>query len=368
MPINDPNEQPSLRKPRLRALVQGKVIPTLVQFEVSNNNYYQADTFTAQFALYMDPGFGISWWGSQTEILLDIQSSLDDGQTWVSHILGQVDHVAATLEKGVITLEGRDLTARFIDHKTQESFLNQTASQVVETLAARRGLTADVTPTTTPVGRYYEADHERMSMDTFVRTTTEWNLLCSIAQNEGFDIWVTGTTVHFHPSTPPDSDPYVVVFSEQPYSSNATTITLDRSLTVAKDVVVAVRSWNSAQAREITKYAPTGARYGSIQSGKAQQFSLIRPNLTEQQAQELANKIREDITRNERILTFSRPADQTLTARNVVRFQGTNSSWDSSGDNQYFVDFVRRRMTLREGFTMEVRCKNHSAQTTVLAT
>jgi hypothetical protein len=368
MPINDPNAQPLLRKPRLRAVVQGKTIPTLVQFEVMNNNYYQSDTFSAQFSLYLDPEFGISWWGGQTEILLDLQSSVDDGQTWVSHILGQVDHVNAILEKGVISLEGRDLTARFIDNKTQETYLNRTASQVVEELAAKRGLTADVTPTTTPVGRYYEAQHDRLSMDQFVRTTTEWNLLCSLAQNEGFDIWVTGTTVHFHPSTPPDSDPFVVIFNERPYSSNVSSISLERSLTVAKDVIVAVRSWNSMHAREITKYAPTGARYGSIQSGKAQQFSVVRPNLTEQQAQELANKLREDITRNERILTFRCPADQTLSARNMVRFQGTSSSWDSSGENPYYVDWVRRRLSLREGFTMEVRCKNHSAQTTVLAT
>jgi phage protein D len=364
MPINNPTVTPTVRHPRLRILYNGKSIGGAIEAEVSNNNYYQADTFTAHFALNEDPNFGLSWWGAQDKILIDIQSSLDGGQSWVSHLIGEIDHMSGAVENGVLSVEGRDLTARFIDNKTQEAFLNKTSSEVVQELASRRGLTADVTPTTTPVGRYYSADHDRISLGEFVRSTTEWNLLCSLAQHEQFDIWVTGTTVHFHPSTPLDSDPYVLVWSPTPATSNSMSIRLERSLTVAKDVVVAVRSWNSNRATEITKFAPSGARQAAIQSGKAQQFTITVPNLTPQQAQDLANRMREDITRNERILTFSAPADQTLTARMMVHLQGTSSSWDQA----YYTDWVRRTLSLQRGFHMDVRCKNHSPQSSAIAT
>lgn len=356
--INDPYAPATVRQPRLQILTNGTPIGGAIEFEVTSNNYYNADTFTAQFALFADPNFGPLWWGDQTEILVDIQASLDGGQSWTSLLIGDVDNVSMHLEKGVVQVDGRDLTARFIDNKTQETFLNKTSSQVVQELAARRGLTADVTPTSTLVGRYYSADHDRISMGEFVRTTTEWNLLCSLAQHEQFDIWVTGTTLHFHPSTPPDSDPYVIIWDNDAPWSNGIDLQCDRSMTLAKDVIVVVRSWNSQQANEITKYSPSGARIASISTGKSQLFSLTVPNLTQQQAQDLANKRREEITRHERKFLFHRPADLTLNARNMVRLQGSGSSWDQA----YYIDYVRRRMALEGGFTMDVACKNHSPQ------
>jgi phage protein D len=355
MPFNNLTANPVVRQPRLRILCNGQEIGGPIEFEVVNNNYYQSDTFTAQFAFRANPNFNLIWWGGQTEILIDIQSSLDGGQTWVSHIIGDVDHMSVSVEKGVISVDGRDLTSRFIDNKTQETFQNKTSSQIVQILAARRGLTADVTPTTTPVGRYYQADHDRISMGQFVRTTTEWNLLSSLAQDEGFDIWVTGTTLHFHPSTPPTADPYLVQWQEGPSVANAISLQVQRNLTVAKDVVVVVRSWNSQMATSIER---TSGAVASANAGNAQQFTVVRPNLTQQQAQDLANKLRADITQHERVFSFQAPADQTLSARDMVQLTGTGSSWDQA----YYVDWVRRRMTLSEGFTMQVQCKNHSPQ------
>src|SRR5690242_19270086 len=137
------------------------------------------------------------------------------------------------------------MTANFIDSKTQESFQNQTSSQVVETLASRHGMTADAMPTSTLVGRYYEMDHEWIGVNSFYRTTTEWNLMCSLAQKERYDIWVTGTTVHFHPTTAVDPNPYLVLWDETGPFSNAIEITAERAMSFAKDIVVSVRSWHS---------------------------------------------------------------------------------------------------------------------------
>jgi hypothetical protein len=111
---------------------------------------------------------------------------------------------------GRLQIEGRDLSSRLIENKTQEAFVNQTSSQVATTLAQRRGLTPQVTATTTLVGRYYQQDHVRDSLNQFSRTTTEWDLLIYLAQREGFDVFVKGTTLYFQPTTDPSADPYVV--------------------------------------------------------------------------------------------------------------------------------------------------------------
>lgn len=365
MAMNNPVDAPLVRAPRLRILNQGQVIGGALSFSVTTNNYYQADTFSARFSLNSDPAFGINWWGAQqNQILLDIQASVDAGNSWTSLITGQVDDMALHIDHGLCEVEGRDLTAYFIDAKTHETFLNQTASQMAQTLAARHGMQADVTATSTLLGRYYDIDHDRVSAGDFVRTTTEWNLLCNAAQFEDFDVWVTGTTLHFHPRSSLNTDPYVVVWDQSNITSNTIALTVRRSMNFAKDIVVVVRSWNSAQSKSISAYAPSSARNASIESGKAQEYSFVRPNLSLAEAQRLANKIRGDLTAHERLIEFERPADLTLGPRNMLQLQGTGSSWDTT----YWADSVVREMSFDKGFVMRVRGKNHDPQSTVLAT
>jgi phage protein D len=354
----------------VQILHNGSPIPGIIATEIVSNNYYLADKFTARFALNADPAFGMEFWGAQNPpLLLDFQLSLDAGSSWTSMVLGQVDHMVIDPVKGLCEVDGRDLTSYFIDTKTQEAFVSKTSSQVVEYFASKHGMTADVTPTNTPVGRYYGAEHERITQNQFSRVTTEWNMMCSLAQHEQFDIWVTGTTVHFHPSTPPDSDPYVIQWVPPQEGSlgawsNVQDLRMERSMYMAKDIIVAVRSWDSRNGRAVTKFSPTGARSSAVFSGKAQEFAVTVPNLTAAAAQDLANKLREDMTRKERLIHFTVRADLTLNARNMVRVQGTGSSWDQA----YYVDSITRHIAQDGGLTMTVSCKNHSPLSEVLST
>ena len=366
--INDPYAAPAARQPRLKILTGGKPIASALSWEITNNNYYQADTFTARFSLSGDPAFPPAWWSNQKQILLDMQASLDDGATWKSFIVGMVDHIECHSDAGIIEVDGRDMAGLFIDAKTNEAFVNKTSSQVVQALAARHpGMTADVTPTTTLVGRYYGADHERLTFNTFTRTTTEWNLMCSLAQHEGFDIFVTGNTVHFHPSTPPNSTPWELVWSGGGWTGAApwmsgVSLSTERSMTMAKDVVVVVRSWSSKQGRGFTKYSPAGTALSRLQSDKVQEFAYIMPNLSEAQAQTAANHLREQITQHERLVTIEAAADLTVGPRIMLKLTGTGTSWDQA----YYVDYVRRSLSFEGGFQMTIHAKNHSPQTQVV--
>lgn len=365
MPINNPYDTDEARYPYAKILCDGTEIPGVVSFQTVNNNYYQADTFRVRFAINTSQDFNATWWGdpAKKQILLDIQASLDGGESYTSLLIGQVDHMQVSMDQGLVDVDGRDLSAYFIDNRTQETFLNKTASQVAETLADRRGLQKDITPTSTLVGRYYSDDHDRINMGQFTRTTTEWNLLCSLAQHEDFDVYVTGTVLHFKPKTPEGSDPYVVMWDKSAPWSNSLTLHLERSMNMAKDVVVQVRSWRSKDARSITKFSPSGFRIGGIQSGKEQLYSFVIPNLTEQEAQDKANKLRAQITQQERIVTFSYPADLTLQPRDMLEIRGTGSGWDQ----KYWVNSITRTMSFDDGFVMTVNAKNHSNQTQVLA-
>lgn len=368
MALNDPYAPGVVRAPRMQILNNGEPIIGAMSFTINNNNYYQADTFSCEFAFNADPAHNLSFWGdpawdTANPLMLDIQASLDGGTTFTSFIIGQTDHITVHLEKGIVHVDGRDRTATLIDNKTNYTFQNLTASQVVQQVGAQFGFDLDVTPTTTLVGRYYEMDHERIGAGEFTHTTTYWNLLCSFAAKEQYDIYVTGNTLHFNPTTPPDSDPYVVVWDQSGPYSNAIEITTERSLTYAKDVVVVVRSWDSKTGKAVIAYAPSGARQSSIASGKAQEFFYTFPNLSKGDAQDQANKIRADLTAHERLISFAVPADLTLNARNMLSLQGTGSSFDQT----YFVDSVERSMHWEGGFTMHVKGKNKSPVSSVPA-
>lgn len=335
-------------------LANGTPLTTALSFNVTNNNYFHADIYRAEFALF-DATFGPNWWGTQdSTLVLTFQASLDGGQSWTPLITGQLDSVHLLMDGGIVQVAGRDLSARLIEAKTTESYQNQTSSQIATLLAGRHGLTADVQATSTPVGRYYSADHEETRLNQFSHATTEWDLLVFLAQREQFSVWVTGTTLHFKSVPVPGAATYAVTWGYDPLIANVEKLSMGRSLTLAKDVAVGVRSWSSRHARGFTKWSPakpTGA------NGTVQQFIYTFPNLTEDEALQKAAALRADITKNERIVEFAAPLDLVLTPQQMVQVSGTRSSWDQT----YYIDHIVRMISLR-GATMEVRCKNHSPE------
>jgi hypothetical protein len=171
--INDPyGPQGAVRAPRLRVLSNNVPLAGAVKASVTTNNYYQCDHFSATFAVNAgvpgDQARAGGWCDVSPPFVLDVQVSLDR-LGWQSLIIGEVDHQHLQIQTGTPEMEGRDLSARFIESKTQESFLNQTASQVATTLAGRHGMTAQATPTAALVGRYYEQDHSKVTLGQFSR-------------------------------------------------------------------------------------------------------------------------------------------------------------------------------------------------------
>lgn len=362
---------PSVRAPRLRIMSGGSELLGAISADVTTQGGYTGDRFRASFALNVPGAHDIAWWSEQTALLIDVQVQIDAGG-WISLVQGEADAIDVHPVTGLVDFDGRDLTARFIETKTQESFVNQTASQVVTTLAARHGMTADVTATTTPVSRYWADEHTRETAGQFSRTTNEWDLMCELARDEGFDLYVTGTVLHFHPANPPDATPYSVKMDRSGAFpvSNVIDLRLHRALTLARDIEVQVRSWHSKKGSGFTKIArATGARSASRgQSSSAkgaptQKYIFIRANLTEDAALKLAHSLLTQLSQNERTLSFHAPADLTLTARSRVKLSGTASTWDQ----EYFVASITRRIAFDAGFTMDIEARNHDSRVVMSA-
>lgn len=355
MPLSSaiPVLRQQVRAPRLRLLADGVIVPGVTEADVISNNHYAADRFRVAVAL---GAMTAADWAARDQILADVQASLDGGLSWVSLVQGAVDRVEIDPLGRVMWLDGRDLTAALIETRTQETFANRTASEIATLLAARHGLSADVQPTTTLVGRYWQMEHDRITLDQFGRATTEWDLLVTLAEHEGFDVWVSGTTLHFR--APPDDGRAVGVLQLFGPAANVTQLQLERALTLARDIEVTVKSWN---ARHQTAFTQTARALRGQRGAKAvrrppQRYVYVVPNLTPDAALKLAQQKLAELSRHERVITAEMPGELALQPRMQVVLQGSGTAFDQL----YWIDEIERHVHVASGFTQRLRARNAS--------
>jgi hypothetical protein len=352
-----------VRAPRLRLLVGGIIVQGVIDAFVAANNHYAADRFTISLALGADPVANAAFWSAQDFILVDLQAGFAPATTplgaiaWVSLIQGAVDSVQIDALHQTVQLQGRDLTAVFIESRIRQSFANQTASAIATTLAANHAMQAVVTPTTTPVGRYYNSEHDRITLDQFSRATTEWNLLVWLAEREGFDVFVQGTTLYFQPPTQVSSP--ALTFSANPDSgsANAIDIVMERALTLAGDISVTVKSWSSRQGSAFTQTVTASGVSGlGSQGARPQSYVFVRPNLTPDEALRYATAKLQELTLHERVVIVRLPGELALTPRDMIAIAGTGTAFDQT----YYIDTIEREIRFDGGFTERTRAKNTS--------
>lgn len=354
--------QSSARVPRATVLVNGVDLrDALVEVEWESNTFFQADTFRATFATSKLPeGYGPAYFADTAPIVVEIFAGFPadpvnfTAKNLASMFYGQVDPVDWSPDQTTITISGRDLTSKLIDAKSDKKYPNQTASQIVTKLASDVGLTAVVTATSTLVGRYYEIDHVALQDN-----RTLWDLVCYLAQKEGFVAYVKGKELHFEPPPAADDEPYAFYYNV-PRSADGMAdanchITFSRSLTLAKDIVVKVRSRKPGQK---TAFTMTAKATHAKSSGETQTYVFDYWGLTSAEAQKKAETIAADLSKHERKATVTGPADNILSRTDVVQIDGTDTSWDQT----YFVENIARRYSLEDGYVWTVNLKNHSPE------
>ena len=330
----------SLRNPRLNVLADGTPLPNVIDADITDNAHFAA----ARFRLRLAAGPVTAAALLQPGTILDIQLSL--GGPPVSILQGEADTLSVDVINQTLEIDGRDLTGRLLDARTQETFSNQTASEIATTLAGRHGLTADVTATTTLAGRFYEDEHDRITLGQFARATTEWDLLAYLAAREGFEVYVAGQTLTFAP--PQATQPALTLTPDQCLS-----LRLDHALTLARDIEVTVKSWNIRQQTAFTQTARSAAT-GGKRSGAIQRIVVVRPNLTPNDALQLAQRILADLSAHERVVHAELPGELALTPRTRVRLSGTGTDFDQL----YYVAELDRHLHAEHGFTERLRLKN----------
>ena len=338
-----------LRKPSLSVLLDGSPLPNVIEADVSSSAYFGAARFRLRLALNAHVASELV----RSGLIVDIRVGFA-GQS-SSLVQGEVDTMAMNVLNGTVELEGRDLTARLLDARTQETFSNQTASEIAETLAARHGLTANVTATSTLAGRYYGNEHNRITLSQFSRSTTDWDLLTFLAAREGFEVFVDGRVLNFAPLSASAS-----TLSLDP--RQCISLNLEHSLTLAGDIDVTVKSWNTRQQSAFTQTASRSTGGGAMTNRR--QIVIVRPNLMPGDALQMAERVLADLSAHERVVSAELPGELDLSPRSKILLSGTGTDFDQI----YYVAEISRHCSPDHGFTETLRLKSLPAMPFVSST
>ncbi len=332
----------SYRTPSVAVLAGDRPLPGVMDVDILANAHLAAARFRIRAA--MTPVDAASL--LQPGMLLDLQFSLGGRAT--SLLQGEADSISIDAINMTVEIDGRDLTARLLDARTQETFANQTASDIAATLASRNGLTPMVTATTTLAGRYYGNEHDRITLGQFARSTTEWDLLTFLAAREGFEVFVTGQQLCFQPRSS-GAMPRLLT------PDDCMSLSLERSLMLAKGVQVTVKSWNTHSQAAVTHTAQRPAPGGT--AGAAQPIIVVRPNLSPDAAQQLAQCIMTDLSGHERLVHATLPGEVSLTPRSLVALSGTGTEFDQT----YYIAELDRHFSADSGFTERLLLKSEAS-------
>jgi phage protein D len=328
----------SIRKPSIQISANGAPISGVISAEIHSSGTLQADQYRIECAL---SGMGVAWWDTQQAAELDVQFSLDNGISSTSLIVGTIDRLIVNPMAGTVTATGRDLSSTLIDAPLNENFLNQTSSDIATTLANRHGLTPIADATQPLSGRYYQTDHNQLGLGRHSHARTEWDLLAELARQEGFDLYVSQRNLYFQaPSSP---TPFIVAWDG--LRSNVTGLQLHVLPALSKGVQVQVQCWHSKQGQGFTsKSGPEGGAVSTV----------LRPNLTEDAAQSLADKLQADLAGQARQIEIQMPGELSLDPRSVIQLSGDLAGWAGN----YRIQEIVRRIDAIQGFTQTVAARS----------
>ena len=341
-------------------------------WSVVTNTFYQANTAEVTFSLgHLKRDQQLDYFAKQRDIRVEIYAgflpSHRDPNEYARADLdriffGDVDDITMDPVKQNVRLRCRDLTHLFIDNTTTEKYTEMTASEIAAKLAKDRGLKSRVVDTKVVSGVIYKDQHTVLETE-----RSEWDLITYLAQSENYLAYIDEETLVFVPRGSTAGDPYRLHWEPPTVGegqfSNMIRFEAKRSLSLSREVVVKVRSWNRQKKKGFTKtVTATNSQRTKSRGGTATTHVVRQGGLTEEEAIQLGRKKLKEITDHEIRIVAVLPGDSLIKPETVLQVTGTRSDLDQT----YFVDNVLRKFDFRTGYTMEVRAKNSSTQEQVV--
>ncbi len=361
MSVNSIPQAGQARTPRAILMVGGTAIPWL-SFEMQHNGIYEAGSLSLKMAV---PFAQWPFWTQQSEIVVDVYIGFPgDPMHYTTADLtlmmtARMDEFKLDPASSLVSLSGRDLTSLFIDNKIDGTYQNMTASAVVAQLASKFSvLQQNITATSGWIGNYLKQDNVQIQ-----NSTSMWKLMTYLAQHEGLQCFVLGRTLYFGDFGTAVSDaPYRIVYQPPGPDNavpaiNALRLDFSHDMSIAGDVTVRVRSYHGAQNAAYSYTAKSARTQKNIEKSMktvqtAQEYDYVFPGLTQQQVQQQAETLLQQIGQHEYKLEATVPGDLATFPWTPVTVEGTGTDFDAT----YRIARISRTFD-RNGYSMSISAR-----------
>jgi hypothetical protein len=327
--------------------LDGSPIEGLLHATIVTNNCFSSDSYALTFAMGAPPLGDIAFWSLLSSVYVEISVTSAYEPVSQSLISGMIDTIRIDPIQQTVSIEGRDLSASLIDAYRQQDFVNQTASEIISTIALNHGLTPVITATSGSIGRYYGDGYTRLSTGQFSRIRSDWDLVVELARENGFDAFVLGTSLFFQPLSPSWAVPTRLALCD------VKTIRFEQNLAIASNTTARVQSWNS---QNVVSYDGSRSSNGSDSLSASptpgdKPFLFSASNLTSQQVADSAGRYAAELNRLGTVLHAEMLWNLSLFPRTMIFIDETDSSLDAI----YQIDTIERHHSTTFGSTQSIR-------------
>lgn len=324
----------SVSTTRPAVTIDGFAVPGLLSATFTSTNSFSADCYSLTFAMGVPPLRDIYYWSTLSSGCVNVVIANVMGPPPASLITGMIDTVCIDATRGTASVEGRDLSASLVDSYRQLDFVNQTASQVVATIANWHSLEAIVTPTSGNTGRYFGEGYTRLSTGLYSRLCSDWDLVVQLARESNFDAFVQDNSLFFQPATTVPLNVVNIV------ASDLVSLRLDRALGMSRNATVRMQSWNCQNmVPYISGAAGPVSTDAALSSGTGgQPYLFSASNFTSAQVTQSAARYAAEISRLQTTLQLEMPLNLALAPRTGLMMSQTGSPLDGL----YRVESVER--------------------------
>jgi len=328
----------------VRLYLNGKKIEGLMRASITCNNYFSCDCFSITVAAGAGCGESLDQLMTLASGPVELRAGPADDCDAATLIYGTADRAVIDPVVGVFSAEGRDLSAALIDSYVQQDFVNQTASEVVATIAAQYGILAEVIPTFDNIGRYFADGYTRLSLGDFSRYRSNWDLIVQLAREQNFDVYMAGPTLYFGPSICVAADPVQVNLCD------VISMQFQQNMRLNTPLGVAVQTWDSQQATASRGVASSAIAAVTSATGSGTSYLFTQPNLTAEQADAKAAMYIREVCRLGSQIRIQMPWNLNINPRRIISVAGSGTSFDG----WYTVDFVERLFSTTSGAIQSV--------------
>lgn len=330
----------------IQIAINGQPMAGLLRASVSTTNCFSADTYSLKIAISKAGGSSLAFWDHLASAYVEVTAVLSTpfGATYRTLITGMADTIHIDPIRGVVGVEGRDLSAAMIDSYSQKDFVNQTASEIVSAIAAFHNLQAVVVPTSEIIGRYYGDGYTRLSLGQFSRVQSDWDFVVQLARQNHFDVYVVGRSLYFQPSRSSVGTP--VLISAQDVEGSR----IERNLCFHGAVGVKVQSWNS---QNMTAYDGNSQAtpLDPAANGAGLPFLFTGSNFTAQQVTNSAGQYASELSRLGTTLHLDMPWDPSLSPRMTIFFDAADALYGMT----YRIESIDRYYSSTRGSSQILR-------------